>query len=299
MVRLFHWKVLFITLLPALILAWIGGCATVPLTGRSQLSLVGDSELAKMSLTQYQQVLSQSRLSNDLQKVGVVRRVGQRIAKASEAFLKENGLEKDIKNYQWEFNLIQDDKTINAWCMPGGKIAFYTGIFPVCKDENGIAVVMGHEVAHALAKHGAERMSQQMLVQLGGVALSVALSEKPAATQSIFMAAYGVGATVGLLLPYSRAHEYEADRIGLTLMAKAGYDPKAAVGLWERMRDLGKGKSQPPAFLSTHPAPDDRIDSIKTFVPEAMKHYRVAGVNLDSTYYGLLLAIANEMQLRY
>ncbi|MEW6266722.1 MAG: M48 family metallopeptidase [Thermodesulfobacteriota bacterium] len=253
--------------------AVIIACATVPLTGRTQLNLVGDAELTKMSLTQYREVLSKSKLSDDPRKVGMIRRVGSRIAKATEEFLRENKMGAEIKNYAWEFNLIQDDKTINAWCMPGGKIAFYTGILPVCQDENGVAVVMGHEVAHALAKHGNERMSQALLVQLGGMALAVALSEKPAATQQIFMAAYGAGATVGLLLPYSRAHEYEADRIGLTLMAKAGYDPHAAVGLWERMRDLSKGK-QAPAFLSTHPAPQDRIDGIKAYIPEAMKHYR-------------------------
>jgi predicted Zn-dependent protease len=157
--------------------------------------------------------------------------------------------------------------------MPGGKIAFYTGILPITQDENGVAVVMGHEVAHALAKHGNERMSQGLLVQLGGMALAVAISEKPKATKNLFMVAFGLGAQLGIILPYSRRHEYEADRIGLTLMAKAGYHPRAAVGLWERMRDMSKGK-RPPELLSTHPLPQSRIEYIKSYIPEAMRHYK-------------------------
>jgi predicted Zn-dependent protease len=204
----------------------------------------------------------------------MIRRVGGRIARATEQFLVENGLGHEVSGYQWEFNLIQDDDTINAWCMPGGKIAFYTGILPITRDETGVAVVMGHEVAHAVAKHGGERMSQGLLVQLGGVALAVAMSSKPAETQNLFMSAYGLGATVGLVLPFSRQHEYEADRIGLTLMARAGYDPRAAVGLWERMNEISKGKGAPPEFLSTHPAPTSRIQYIQEFLPEAMQYYR-------------------------
>ena len=250
------------------------GCATVPLTGRTQLNIMGDQQLSQLSLTQYRELLQKSKLSTNRTQVAMVRRVGSRIARACEQFLRMNGLESEIKNYQWEFNLIDDPKTVNAFCMPGGKIAVYSGILPICKNETGLAVVMGHEVAHALAKHGNERMSQALLIQLGGIALAVALAEKPAATQTAFLAAFGLGATVGIMLPYSRSHEYEADRIGLTLMAMAGYDPHAAVGLWQRMDAQSKGKSKPPEFLSTHPVPASRIEFIKKYIPEAMKYYR-------------------------
>lgn len=258
----------------SLLAVFLIGCATVPLTGRTQLSLVGDQQISQLSLTQYREILQKSKLSKNKAQVAMVRRVGTRIARACEDFLRMNNMASEIKNYKWEFNLIDDPKTVNAFCMPGGKIAVYTGILPICKDETGLAVVMGHEVAHALAKHGNERMSQALLVQLGGVALAVALSQKPAATQQAFLAAYGLGATVGVMLPYSRSHEYEADRIGLTLMAMAGYDPHAAVGLWQRMDALSKGKSKAPEFLSTHPVPESRIEYIKKYIPEAMKYYR-------------------------
>jgi predicted Zn-dependent protease len=202
----------------------------------------------------------------------MVKRIGEDIARATEGFLKESGWESEIKKYKWEFNLIEDDKTANAWCMPGGKVAFYTGILPLTRDENGLAVVMGHEIAHAVAKHGNERMSQALLVQLGGVALSVALSKQPAQTSQIFTAVYGVSANVGVLLPYSRLHEKEADRIGLILMAKAGYDPREAIPFWQRMNE--KGGDRPPEFLSTHPAPETRIQHIQSLIPEAMRYYQ-------------------------
>lgn len=247
-------------------------CATVPLTERKGLHLIPESELVSLSFQQYGELLKKSKLSKDQGKVQMVREIGQRIAKASEDVLKGYGMESEIKNYQWEFNLIEDDKTINAFCMPGGKVGVYTGILPVAQNENGLAVVMSHEVAHAIAKHGNERVSQGLLAQLGGVALSVALSNHPGTTQQIFMAAYGMGANVGVLLPYSRLHESEADRIGLILMAKAGYDPREAVPFWQRMNE--KGGSRPPEFLSTHPAPDTRIKQIQELIPEAMKYYK-------------------------
>jgi len=247
-------------------------CATVPVTGRSSLHILPDSEVASMSFQQYSEVLKKSKLSTDAEKVQMIRRVGTRIARASEEFMREAGMETEIKNYKWEFNLIQDDKTVNAWCMPGGKVGVYTGIIPVARDETGLAVVMGHEVAHAIAKHGNERLSQGLLTQLGAAGLSVALSTQPGPTNDIFMAAYGVGTNVGILLPYSRIHESEADRIGLSLMARAGYDPRAAVPFWKRMNE--KGGSRPPEFLSTHPAPDTRIKQIEVLIPEAMKYYR-------------------------
>jgi predicted Zn-dependent protease len=247
-------------------------CATVPVTGRKQLDLVPDSELVAMSYSEYATVMKKSKLSTDQDKVNMVRRVGKRIAAAAEDFLVQEGLGSEVQNYKWEFNLIQDDKTVNAWCMPGGKVAVYTGLLPITRDETGLAVVMGHEVAHAIARHGGERMSQGLLAQLGGVGLAVALSTQPAATQSIFMQAYGVGTQVGVLLPYSRLHESEADRIGLILMAKAGYDPRAAIALWQRMNQ--QGGSRPPELLSTHPAPESRIREIQALIPEAMQYYR-------------------------
>ena len=247
-------------------------CATVPITGRKGLHMVPDSELLSMSFQEYSDVLKKSTLSSDPEKVQMVRRVGTRIAKASEDLMRESGMGSEVKSYQWEFNLIQDDKTVNAWCMPGGKVGVYTGILPVAQDETGLAVVMGHEVAHAIAKHGNERMSQGLLAQMGGTALSVALSTNPGLTSDLFMAAYGVGSQVGVLLPYSRLQESEADRIGLSLMARAGYDPRGAVPFWRRMNE--KGGSRPPEFLSTHPAPETRIKEIQSYVPEALKYYK-------------------------
>jgi predicted Zn-dependent protease len=256
-----------------IILLIVLGCATVPLTERKTLRLVSDSELATLSIQQYSEVLKKSKLSNDPGKVHLVKRVGERIARASEAFMKDSGMEADIKNYKWEFNLIEDDQVANAWCMPGGKVAVYTGILPITHDESGLAVVLGHEIAHAIANHGNERMSEALLVQLGGASLSLALSKEPALTNQLFMAAYGLGANVGILLPYSRVHESEADRIGLVLMAKAGYDPRVAVPFWQRMNE--KGGARPPEFLSTHPAPETRIKQIQALIPEAMKYYRI------------------------
>jgi predicted Zn-dependent protease len=247
-------------------------CATVPLTERKSLNLIPDSELLSLSDQQYAQVLKESKLSTDQEKVQMVNRVGKRIASAAEGFLKESGAKDKIKNYHWEFNVIQDDKTVNAWCMPGGKVAVYTGILPFSRNDAGLAVVLGHEVAHAIAEHGNERMSEALLAQLGGVALSVALEQEPEETRQLYMAAYGVTTNVGVLLPYSRLHESEADRIGLTLMAKAGYDPHEAIRFWQEMS--AQGGARPPTLLSTHPAPESRIEKIKSYIPEAMRYYK-------------------------
>jgi predicted Zn-dependent protease len=251
---------------------FVFACAQVPVTQRKGLHLVPKSELISLSFQQYEEVLEKSKLSKDQEKVEMVRRVGERIAKASEAFLRDAGRDQQIKDYKWEFNLIDDDKTINAWAMPGGKVAVYTGILPITQDETGLSVVLGHEVAHAIAGHGNERMSHALLANLGGMALSVAVSQKPQQTRELFMTIFGAGANVGLLLPYSRLHESEADQIGLMLMARAGYDPRQAVGFWERMNQT-EGKS-PPEFLSTHPAPASRIANIKAHIPEAMSYYK-------------------------
>ncbi|HHT9130769.1 MAG TPA: M48 family metallopeptidase, partial [Candidatus Brocadiaceae bacterium] len=215
---------------------------------------------------------SESKLSEDAQQTQMVVNVGKKIASATEQFMRESGMESEIQNYHWEFNLIKDDKTINAFCMPGGKIAVYTGILPVARDDNGLAVVLGHEVAHALANHGGERMSQLLLVQLGETTLSTALTRQPEQARRIFMQAYGLGTNVGILLPYSRNQELEADHIGLILMAKAGYDPRTAIPFWQRMNTLAV--TRPPEFLSTHPAPEKRIEDIRNEIPEAMKYYK-------------------------
>jgi predicted Zn-dependent protease len=252
--------------------ALLAACATVPLTERKSLRLIPDSELLSLSDQQYSKVIKESKLSTDRRQVQMVTRVGKRIASAAEEFLKESQAQDKIKNYQWKFSVIKDDKTANAWCMPGGKVAVYTGILPFTRNEAGLAVVLGHEVAHAIAEHGNERMSEALLAQLGGVALAVALEEQPEETQQLFMAAYGVTANVAFLLPYSRLHENEADRIGLTLMAMAGYNPNEAVRFWQTMSE--QGGSRPPTFLSTHPAPASRIEKIKSYIPEAMRHYK-------------------------
>ncbi|UCG05861.1 MAG: M48 family metallopeptidase [Desulfobacterales bacterium] len=267
---LFRTRYLFLILL----LFYIIGCAEVPITHRQSLHLVPESDLLTMSFQQYNEVLKKSKLSTDQQTVQMIRNVGFKIAKAAESFLAEAGQSANIKNYKWEFNVIEDDKMVNAWVMPGGKAAVYTGILPYTQNETGLAVVLGHEVGHALADHGNERMSDALLAQMGGMALAAALSSSPQQTRQLFMTVYGAGATVGFLLPYSRLHESEADRIGLILMARAGYDPREAIPFWERMNKQ-EGKSRPPAFLSTHPAPETRIADIKKYIPEAIQYYKI------------------------
>lgn len=247
-------------------------CATVPITGRRQLSLVEQGELVQYSAQSYDELLSESTVITDTPESSMVRRVGSRISRSAEDFLYDRGMEDQLRYYDWEFNLIQEDDTANAFCMPGGKIAVYSGILPVTGSEEGLAVVVGHEVSHAIARHGQERMSQMLLVQLGGVGLSIATREQPRLTRQLLFAAYGLGAQVGFVLPYSRTHELEADRIGLILMAQAGYDPHEAISLWQRMEEQGGGR--PPEFLSTHPNPGRRIVRINEHMPEAMRYYR-------------------------
>jgi predicted Zn-dependent protease len=247
-------------------------CSTVPITGRSQLSLVSASEMNAMSFAQYGEFLKENKLSSNKSDVDMVKRVGGNIQRAVENYFAKNNLSKELEGYAWEFNLVESPE-VNAWCMPGGKVVVYTGILPITKDETGLAVVMGHEIAHAVAQHGAERMSQGLLQELGGVALSVALAKEPAETQNLFYAAYGVGTTVGVMLPFSRTHESEADRLGLIFMAMAGYDPNAAVDFWTRMA-AQKGGAAPPEFLSTHPSDATRIADIKKELPEALSYYK-------------------------
>ena len=201
----------------------------------------------------------------------MVKKVGAKIANAVVAYINSHGQKKRIKGYKWAFNLVQDD-LVNAWCMPGGKVVIYTGILPLTKNEEGLAVVMGHEIAHAIARHGNERMSQLLTTQLGGVALGAALSGQPESTRKVFNSAYAIGSTVGVMLPFSRMHESEADKMGLVFMAMAGYNPEAAVGFWQRMAANSKGK--PPEFLSTHPSDATRIKKIKEYLPTARKYYK-------------------------
>ena len=247
-------------------------CSTVPLTGRSQLNMIPSSEMLTMSFQQYDQFLKEAKLSTNKVEVDRVKRVGANIQKAVEKYMSEHAISSRLRGYKWEFNLVEDDQ-INAWCMPGGKVVVYTGILPVTQDETGLAVVMGHEIAHAIAEHGNERMSQQLLQQVGAVGLMVAMKEEPAETQALWLGVYGVGTTVGIMLPYSRTHESEADHLGLIFMAMAGYDPHAAPEFWKRMA-AGKQEGSPPEFLSTHPSDQTRINDITEWIPEAMKYYK-------------------------
>ena len=248
-------------------------CATVPVTGRKQLSLVSSSEINTMSATQYQQVMTKGPLSTNVEQTQLIKRVGARIKSGVEQYMASKGASDQLVGFNWEFNLIQDDKTVNAWCMPGGKVAFYTAILPICQDENGIAVVMGHEVAHAIANHGRERMSQGLLEQFGLSTLGAAMGQNPTVTNQIFMQAIGAGAQVGML-KFSREHESEADHIGLIFMAMAGYDPQLAPKFWERMTASAANGQKPPEFLSTHPSDETRIKDLNGWMPEAMQYYK-------------------------
>lgn len=249
----------------ATLLSLIVGCATAPVTGRQQLILIPPAQEMALGLQSYREILSKSKLSQDKEIVAMVNRVGRRIADVTS---RDYPIARD---YEWEFNAIEDEKTPNAFALPGGKIAVYTGILKYTQNEAGLATVVGHEVGHALARHGAERMSQYLLAQMGQVALNIAVRDQSPETIQALNIGYGVGTTVGVLLPFSRLEESEADHIGLVLMAKAGYDPTEALRFWERMAKAGDKK--PPAFLSTHPADEKRIAQIKQWIPEALTHY--------------------------
>ena len=250
------WRLLVV----ALIVASVTACETVPYTGRHQIMLLPESAELQMGLQSYQEVLKKSKISRDAEANERLARVGLRIAAAT-----------GRRDYRWEFHLIED-KQVNAFCLPGGKVAVYTGILPVTRDEAGLAAVVGHEVAHAIARHGAERVSQGLLVQAGLAATQVALSRNDPHTVQAVTAMLGAGAAVGVMLPWSRAQESEADHLGLIYMAKAGYHPSAARDLWVRMAERATGARQ-PEFLSTHPAPATRIAQIENWIPEALKYY--------------------------
>ncbi len=247
-------------------------CQKVPITGRKQMSLIPESEMIGMSLTSYTEFLAKNPAVSDADaNARMVSKIGTDIQKAVEAFMKEKGLSSRLDGYNWEFHLVNEN-TVNAWCMPGGKVVVYSGLLPITQTEGALACVMGHEIAHAVARHGNERMSQGLLVQLGGAALSVALSEKPQLAQDLFLQSYGITSQLGML-KYSRTHESEADKMGLVFMAIAGYDPSEAVAFWERMEKASSG-NKPPEILSTHPSDATRISDIKAFLPEAMKYYK-------------------------
>jgi len=252
------------------VLIFLSNCSTIPIIGRKQLTLLPESELVSMGITNYKGFLDTMPLSKDVKNTQLLNEVGSNISVAVETYLKDNGLEKRIKNFQWEFSLVESN-TVNAWCMPGGKICFYTGILPYTKNAAGMAVVMGHEIGHAVARHGNERMTQQLLAVAGGAVLTQFIKDKPQETQNIFLNVFSVSAQVGILLPYSRKHEYEADRLGLIFMAMAGYNPEEAIEFWTNMSQIGGNK--PPAFLSTHPSDVKRIVHMKDCLPEAMTYY--------------------------
>ncbi|MFT5511824.1 MAG: putative Zn-dependent protease [Bacteroidia bacterium] len=247
-------------------------CATVPLTGRRQMKLLPESELVAMSLTSYSTFLDSSNVVSAGSSKQMVTNAGVRISHAVETYLSTTSDSTEIKNYQWEFNLV-NDPTVNAWCMPGGKVVFYSGIIPICQSETGVAVVMGHEIAHAIARHGNERMSHGLIQQLGGVALNVAIMDKPEETQQLFQLAYGAGTQLGVMLPFSRKHESEADHMGIMFMAMAGYNPVEAPLFWDRMNAMAGG-ARPPEFLSTHPNPSKRSADLEKDMPEALKYYK-------------------------
>lgn len=259
----------------------LAGCSEVGITGRKQLSFVPASLVTSMSLQQYDQIIAQSKLSTDAQATAMVKRVGEKIVQAVEEYSKTHSEKDPFAGYKWDFNLIQDPN-VNAFAMPGGKVVVYTGILPVTQNEAGLATVLGHEIAHVYAGHGAERLSQSLLTQLGEVGLSAALAKQPEQTKGLFVSAYGLGTQVGFLLPFSRKQESEADHLGLVFMALAGYDPQTAVAFWERMAAASQGQSQPMAFLSTHPTNQQRIEDLKKLIPEAMESYHPAGAPVQN-----------------
>lgn len=249
-------------------------CATNPFTGKKTLALVPNSQIFPSSFAQYNQFLSENNVVTGTKDAEMITRVGQRIAVAAERWMNANGHQGYLKDYKWEYNLV-NDKTVNAWCMPGGKIVFYTGILPIAENETAIAAIMGHEVAHALANHGQQRMSAGMLQQFGAVAGNVAIKDEK--SREMFNQAYGVGSQVGLMLPFSRSHETEADSIGLYLMAVAGYNPDEAAELWKRMK-ANSGGQAPPEFLSTHPSNDSRIAELTKLAPIAKTEAKKYGI---------------------
>jgi len=256
-----------------IIASLITGCALNLVTGRKQLSLIKESDLRLMAVNEYRTFLSDNKVLNSANSrdAAMVDRVGARISNAITKYFASQDKGSVLEGYAWEFNTV-DSKEVNAWCMPGGKVVVYSGLLPVTQNETALAIVMGHEIAHSIALHGNERMSQALVQQLGGVALEIALSQKPQETRDLFMMSYGIGSQVGAMLPWSRQQETEADQYGLIFSAMAGYDPREAIPFWERMSKAGGGS--PPEFLSTHPSDETRLRKLKQFMPEALKYYK-------------------------
>ena len=261
-------RVILICSVVALLLS---SCASVPLTGRKRVMLVSDQDVLTSSLSQYSEYMSTAKKSTNAAQTAMVQRVGKNIASATEKFLRDNGMEEEIANYSWEFNLVQDDE-MNAFCMPGGKIVVYDGILKLCQTDADLAPVVGHEVAHAVAKHSNERLSQQMLAQYGAIVMSMAMSGKSEAAQQLGSEIYGLGAQYGVMLPFSRKHESEADYMGLIFMAMAGYDPAQAVAFWQKM--AATGQNSIPAIMSSHPSDAKRINDLQKNLPVAEKYYK-------------------------
>ncbi|NQW43215.1 MAG: M48 family metallopeptidase [Bacteroidetes bacterium] len=252
---------------------FVNSCTKVPITYRKQNTLVPEAEIQSLSSTEYQKFLKEHKLSTDAKQNEMVKSIGNNIATNITTFFKtykDGKYYKNLANYQWEFNVVEDT-IVNAWCMPSGKVVVYTGLLPVTQNENALAVVMGHEIAHAIAKHGNERMSQQMKAQALGTVVSMAVSNSPQVTQDIFNVAFGVLGNLAIL-KYSRTHETEADKLGLVFMALAGYDPNEAIPFWERMSKMSGG-AKLPQFLSTHPSDAQRIKELQAWMPEALKYY--------------------------
>ena len=241
-------------------------CSTVPITGRKRVNFVSDAQVLPASFAQYKGFLAENKLSSNREMSNQIKIVGKNVATAVDRFMRANNMVAEAESYKWEFNLVED-KTVNAWCLPGGKVVFYTGIMPICENENGVAAVMGHEVAHAFAKHGQERMSSGQLQQIGGLAVALGTSNKDPKTSQIWNLAYGAGSQVGMLA-FSRTHETEADKLGLVFMIMAGYDGREAAEVWVRMSKKSNGK-QGPEFLSTHPSNQSRIQTLRAYLPEA------------------------------
>lgn len=253
-------------------------CSTVPITGRKRINIVSDSEILPASFAQYKGFLEENKLSKNSKRTNEIKSVGKRISKSVDRFMRANGMTEEANNYQWEFNLVED-KAVNAWCLPGGKVVFYTGILPICDNTDGIAAVMGHEVAHAFAKHGQERMTSSYGQQLGGIAVAVGTNNQDNETRLLWNSIYGVGSQIGMLA-YSRTHENEADKLGMVFMIMAGYNPEEAINVWVRMSQRTNGNAQ-PEFLSTHPSNETRISNLKAYLPTAItlaKKYNVGVV---------------------
>lgn len=261
-------RILLVLFMPLL----LAGCVLNLITGRNQMSLVKESELQTMAITEYKTFLSEHKVLNPgtSRDAAMVDRIGARIANAITKYFSSQEKGSVLEGYLWEFNTVES-KDANAWCMPGGKVVVYTGLLPLTQNETALAIVIGHEIAHSIAKHGNERMSQAMVQQLGGMALEIAVAQQPQKTKEVFMLSYGIGSQVGAMLPWSRQQETEADKYGLIFSAMAGYDPREAIPFWERMSEAGGAK--PPEFLSTHPSNETRLRKLNQFIPEALKYY--------------------------